>query len=121
MKKKNLIPKPCNSEARSQQWKIESRHLSSKSKIKNRKFGEYLTSPIANGHKLTLSKKKNTYLQKFKIIKNSDGFYTIKNKNGSKCIDLRDGSLVKNGNIMPEVWQYSCNSSAPQIFKFERL
>ncbi len=59
----------------------------------------------------------NTDAQKWKIIKNNDGFYTIKSLKSGKVLDVTGAKYLNETNIQ----QYTSNNTDAQKFKIEHL
>lgn len=59
----------------------------------------------------------DTYAQKFKITKQTDGFYTINHIGTDKYIDLKNGTIANGTNIQ----QYVGNNSSSQRWKFQHV
>ena len=60
-------------------------------------------------------KNNNTNAQIFKLVKNTDGTYTIVNKNSGKVLDIEYGNVFNGANV----WQYEKNGTNAQKWILE--
>ena len=80
--------------------------------------GENKVIDIANGSEsssanVQIYESNNTAAQIFRLIKTSDGYYEIMNKNSGKVLDIQNG-VIHNG---ANVWQYERNNTDAQKWK----
>lgn len=84
------------------------------SAIDNNKVIDISGGENNNCANVQLWQNENVEQQKFKIIKQSDGYYMIECCKSGKCLDIANGSIY-NGN---NVWQYEKNYTDAQKWKF---
>jgi hypothetical protein len=109
-----LVQQACNG-SKSQQWKIE-KYSSGKFMLKNHGTGKYLDVPRRTFRSVQLQvyPSNRSVAQIFKFSHIRSGNYEIKNVSSHKCVDVPQGR-VRNNYL---VWQYRCNRSNAQGFKF---
>lgn len=70
----------------------------------------------SNGANVQIYTYNNTWAQKFKILKDKNGYYEIINRKSGKVLDVKDGKIYNGANV----WQYERNNSDAQKWMIEK-
>ena len=87
-----------------------------KSKINEKFVLDISEASTANTANLQLWTNVKANQQKFKVVYNNDGYYTLENVNSKKVIDVANGANTAGTNL----WQYQSNGTDAQKWKIKK-
>ena len=87
-----------------------------KSKINEKFVLDISEASTANTANLQLWTNVKANQQKFKVVYNNDGYYTLENVNSKKVIDVANGANIAGTNL----WQYQSNGTDAQKWKIKK-